>query len=95
MTRKLGSFATEPAYQAAVQRFPQAEFAIRKLMSGSEAFSDMCAELAEAEQALSNVPPGSSHDDRRTEWQLLVNSLVREIEQALRENDPLARGKRL
>jgi hypothetical protein len=32
------------------------QFAIRKLMNRSEAFCDMCEELAEAERALLNLP---------------------------------------
>jgi hypothetical protein len=36
----------------ATRRFPRAEFAIRRLMNLSEAFCDMCEELADAEALL-------------------------------------------
>jgi hypothetical protein len=75
------------AYSAAVRRLPHAEFAIRKLMSRSEAFRDICEELLEAEIALSNVPgtPSELHGARRAEWEELVARLVAEVEAALRE----------
>ncbi|UVK36540.1 hypothetical protein LHFGNBLO_003466 [Mesorhizobium sp. AR10] len=75
------------AYSAAVRRFPHAEFAIRKLISRSEAFRDICEELLEAEIALSNVPgaPPELHDARRAEWEELVDRLVAEVGTALRE----------
>ncbi|MFI0844211.1 hypothetical protein [Mesorhizobium sp. IMUNJ 23232] len=85
----------ERAFSAATRRFPNAEFAIRKLMSHSEVFCDICEELAEAELALARVPetPAAVHEARRTEWQELVDRLVAELGTALREGQmrhPLA-----
>jgi hypothetical protein len=87
--------AREGAFLAAARRFPQAEFAIRKLMSQSEVFRDICEELAEAELALARVPetPAALHEARRTEWQELVDRLVAELGTALQEGQtrhPLA-----
>lgn len=71
----------ENALLAANRRFPEAQFAIRRLMHGSEDFCDMCLELAEAEAALANVAelPADLRAIRRTEWQDLVDRLVAEI----------------
>jgi len=85
-----GSEATHGQWglAAAVRRFPHGEFAIRRLLARSEAFRDMCAELAEAELALSNVPasPRSLSLARRAEWQDLVDRLVAEIGTEIRES---------
>ena len=77
----------EKVYSAAVRRFPHAEFAIRKLMTRSEAFRDICEELLEAEIALLNVPgaPPELHEARRAEWEELVAQLVAEVGAALQE----------
>ena len=79
----------ERGFSAAVRRFPQAEFAIRRLMSRSEAFCDMCEELAEAECALSKVPgaPEGLREARRHEWQELVDRLVAEVGAALQASE--------
>jgi hypothetical protein len=77
------------ALTAALRRFPDFELAIRRLMDRSEAFRDMCEELAEAEVALSNVDEvlPASREARRVEWQGLVDRLVREVETALQDKD--------
>jgi hypothetical protein len=89
MATRNGSTGREQAFSAAVRRFPHAEFAIRRLMNRSEAFCDMCEDLAEAEWALSNVPatPPAIREARKVEWQELVDRLVAEVGTALREND--------
>jgi hypothetical protein len=89
MAAKSGPTGEHQAFVAAARRFPHAEFAIRKLMTRSEAFCDMCEELAEAEWALSNVPatPTARHEARRVEWQELVDRLVTEVGAALRESE--------
>ena len=56
-------------------------------MNRSEAFCDMCEELAEAELALSNVSASPLHETRRAEWQELVDRLVAEVGNALRESE--------
>lgn len=85
-----GSEATQGqrGFVVAVRRFPHDEFAIRRLLAHSETFRDICAELAEAELALSNVPasPRSLFLTRHAEWQDLVDRLVTEIDTAIRES---------
>ena len=73
------------AFDAAARRFPQAEFTIRRLMRSSEAFREICEELAEAEVALAKVPESVAAlcEARRREWQELVDELVRELEKTL------------
>jgi len=72
-------------YAAAVRKFPQCEFVIRRLMSRSETFCDMCEELADAEQALANVSSLEPElvSERQLEWQELVDRLVAEIKAAI------------
>lgn len=75
------------AFVAAARRFPQAEFTIRRLLRSSEAFREICEELAEAEAALARVPESLAalHEARQREWQELVDELVSELEKTLRE----------
>ena len=77
------------AFSAAIRRFPQSELAIRRLMDRSEAFRDMCEELAEAEVALSkaDLVPSALREVRKTEWQDLVDRLVGELGAALQDKD--------
>jgi hypothetical protein len=79
----------ERILRTASGRFPHSEFAIRKLMNRSEAFRDMCEELAEAERALSNVSnlAPAVREARRAEWQELVERLVDEVAAAIRESE--------
>lgn len=76
----------ERAYETAAKRFPQSEFAILRLLRSSEQFLELCEELADADLALSNVPQNvASISAKRTkEWQDLVDHLVQEIGEALR-----------
>ena len=73
-------------YQAAIRKFPDAEFMIRRLMTNSESFRDMCDELADAEIALASVPetPLEICEARKQEWQELVDRLVGEVAVSLR-----------
>jgi FlaA1/EpsC-like NDP-sugar epimerase len=75
------------AFTAAVRRFPDAEFAIRKLMIDSETFRDICEELAEAEWALTSVAetPAALSQARKIEWQELIDRLAAELATVLRE----------
>jgi hypothetical protein len=72
-------------YSAAVRRFPNSEFVIRRLASHSETFRDICEELAEAETALSMVSQETRDVDRarKQEWQELVDRLVAEVSASL------------
>lgn len=78
----------EQAFLTASRRFPQAEFAIRRLMSMSEDFCDLCEELVLAEQALARVPQSAAElqEQRQCEWQELIDCLVGEIGEALAEH---------
>ncbi|MCM5690723.1 hypothetical protein CN090_21515 [Sinorhizobium meliloti] len=77
----------EQAFSAAARRFPQAEFTIRRLMTMSEDFYDLCGELAEAEDALARVPQSARQpEERQREWQELIDCLANEIGQALAEH---------
>jgi hypothetical protein len=69
------------------------EFAIRKLIDRCEAFREMCEELAEAERALSMVDlvPLPLREERRAEWEQLVDRLVAEIGTALQDKDVVTR----
>jgi hypothetical protein len=84
-----GPTGKREAFSAALRRFPQFELAIRRLMARSEAFCDMCEELAEAEMALSKVDrvPSGLRDARRAEWQDLIERLVAEVGAALLDKD--------
>jgi hypothetical protein len=79
----------ERALAAALRRFPQAEFAIRRLMSRDETFCDICVELADAELALSKVPdtPPELAAARHLEWGELVDRLAAELATSLRESE--------
>ena len=79
----------EGGFSAAARRFPHAEFVIRRRMNESEAFRDICEELAEAEWALACVPkaPAALHEARKTEWQELVDRLTTELAAALRQGE--------
>lgn len=81
----------EAGFSVATRRFPRAEFTIRKLMNQSEAFRDICEELADAEWALAHVPeaPATLHEARTTEWQGLVDRLADELATALRQHDAI------
>jgi len=77
----------ERGYLAAIRRFPNSELAIRRLISQSETFRDICDELAEAEGVLSTFPAAASrepHEPRRQEWQEVVDRLVAEVAASLR-----------
>lgn len=80
----------EQAFSAVAHRFPQAELAIRRLMSRNEDFCDLCEELAEAEAALAGVAdttPADLREQRAHEWQELIDLLVAEVRKALRNSE--------
>lgn len=95
MALERGATGKREAFSAAFRRFPQFELAIRRLMDRSEAFADMCEELAEAELALSKVNevPPALREARRAEWQELVDRLVGEVEAALQDKDVVVKPR--
>ncbi|WP_419695545.1 hypothetical protein ACN2CC_03095 [Mesorhizobium muleiense] len=88
-TPQLGLSGSEQAFLAAARRFPQKELAIRRLMTHSEPFRDMCEELAEPEVALPKVPqtPPDLRRARTIEWQEVVEQLVAEVAATLHESE--------
>jgi hypothetical protein len=95
MAPESGSTSKREAYSAAFRRFPHFELAIRRLMGRSEAFRDMCDELAEAEMALLKVDKVSPalREARRAEWQELIDRLVKEVEAALQDKDVVVKPR--
>jgi hypothetical protein len=93
MAPESGATGKREAFSAALRRFPQSEFVIRKLMDRCEAFREMCEELAEAERALSMVDlvTPALREARRAEWQELVDRLVAEVGAALQDRDVVTR----
>lgn len=85
MGERSQSAGSEEAFAAAARRYPQADFAIRMLMKRSESFRDMCEELADAERAILQTvgTQDGSRDERRIEWQELIDRLVMEVGAAL------------
>jgi len=71
---------------------PSAARSIEKLLMRSESFRELCEDLAEAERALAAVDrmPGALQFPSRTECQGWVESLMNEIESALRESKVVA-----
>lgn len=78
------------ALLSALRRFPELELKIRRMIAADQTFRDMCEELAEAEAALSRVEqlPLPVREARKAEWQEITERLTREIDAALRGNQP-------
>jgi hypothetical protein len=95
MAQESGSTDKREGFSAALRRFPQFELAIRRLMGRSEAFCDMCEELAEAELALSTVGKVAPalREARKAEWQELIDRLVAEVEAALLDKDVVVKPR--
>lgn len=72
---------------AASRRLPAHSAEIRQLMEASENFREMCEDLAFAENAVAAIdhlsPP--VRERRRTEYEDLIEELVKEIQDALSE----------
>ncbi|PAP99109.1 hypothetical protein LRP31_09025 [Mesorhizobium mediterraneum] len=85
----------ESAFSAAARRFPQSEFLILRLMDRSEAFCDMCEELAEAEDALSKVYTVAVElrETMGAEWQELISRLTEEVGTALQDKEGLVKPR--
>ncbi|AUW42667.1 hypothetical protein [Rhizobium leguminosarum] len=84
----------ELAFSAAALRFPRAELAIRRLMNRNEDFCNLCADLADAERALASVPtaPPALCEERKLEWREMIETLVCEIGEVLRESEGWSPG---
>jgi hypothetical protein len=72
--------------RAAVARLPAWAREIGQLLATDESFRSICDDLAAAEVVLSGIDdlPETIREERRSEYQSLIDSLVREIEDALR-----------
>lgn len=95
MGTESGSTDKRGALSAALRRFPLFELAIRRLIARSEAFCDMCEELAEAELALSRIDKVAPElrEARRAEWQELIDRLVGEVSAALYDKDVVVKPR--
>jgi hypothetical protein len=71
--------------QAAIRRLPEQAHKIEQMTVANQDFCDMCTDLADAEAALSAVDaaPLTLRAARRLEWQDCIETLKKEIEQAL------------
>lgn len=71
----------DPGLIAAIRRHPGDRLAIQELALRSEGFRTMCADLAEAEEALRNwqVSDSPLGEDRCGEYKALVEALDAEI----------------
>lgn len=90
MAKQDGPSDRQRAILAAVRRFPQFELAIHRLIVRSESFLEICEELADAELALSSVDKTTTTalvEARRAEWQELVDRLVGEVGEAVRDSE--------
>jgi hypothetical protein len=71
--------------RAAASRFLGRSSEIQELFNQDDNFREMCDDLAVAEQALaaSDQLPAPTDEERRAEYQALIDDLVREIGRAL------------
>ncbi|RDL49910.1 hypothetical protein BLJAPNOD_01024 [Ensifer sp. M14] len=71
---------------AVTRRFPSRSLEIRRLLLRDESFRGICADLAAVEDALACVDrlPLHLRDERRAEFEGMIESLASEIEQSLR-----------
>lgn len=79
----------------AQRRFPDQIDRVARLAGRSEAFHDMCEELAAAERALAALTADAT--ERRIECESWIDRLTSEMSEALRQADVLplpARGQR-
>ncbi|MGH6806806.1 MAG: hypothetical protein ACREEJ_08170 [Ensifer adhaerens] len=71
---------------AATRRFPMQSLEIRRRVLRDENFRGICADLAAAESALASVDSFPAHlrDERRAEFEGMIESLALEIAQSLK-----------
>jgi hypothetical protein len=80
-----GDISAEGDLRATMWRFPTRSLEIQELLDQDENFREMCDDLVVAEQALAASDQLSEplREERRAEYQVLIDDLVREIGQAL------------
>ncbi len=78
----------------ALRRFPNRADSVTGLADASEAFRDMCEELAEAEEALAALSPGEQAAERRAECIGWIIRLTEEMTEALVRFDASSPGRR-
>lgn len=85
MSAQSGGSGDEHGLAAALRRFPARSLQIRELSLRDESFRGMCEDFAAAENALTRAGQLPIHvrEERRAEFESLVESLAAEIEQAL------------
>lgn len=81
--------------QAVVRRFPDSAKIIEEMSARPGPFRDICEDLVEAEKALAatDLAPPEIRDARRDEWRSTIETLMQEIEQALRESNVVRIGR--
>ena len=85
MNARSGVSGDEHGLAAALRRFPARSLQIKELSIRDESFRGMCEDFAAAENALAHAGQLPIHvrEERRAEFESLVESLAAEIEQAL------------
>lgn len=85
MEARLSSNGSSAGLQAALNRFPDKSLRIRQLLLGRESFRGLCEDLAIADDALARVGLYSAHlrEERRQEFEELIEALVKEIQEFL------------
>ncbi|MBD9525108.1 hypothetical protein IB262_35245 [Ensifer sp. ENS02] len=85
MEAVLNSNGGSPGLQAALNRFPDKSLQIRQLLLGRQSFRGLCDDLAVADDALSRVDMYSAdlREERRREYEELIEALVQEIREFL------------
>lgn len=86
MDRRLRETEERQGLEAATRRFPMRSLEIRRRVLEDETFRGICADLAAAESALASVDrlPAHLREERRTEFEGMIESLALEIKQSLK-----------
>jgi|ERR1700722_6934303 hypothetical protein len=90
--------AEKPSWlRAAARRFPDDARLIEEISARPGPLRDMCEELSDAEKALAatDMAPPEIRDARKNEWQSAIETLTREIKQALQEANVVRIGRGL
>ncbi|KSV94847.1 hypothetical protein D9M68_284430 [compost metagenome] len=85
MEARWNSNRGSPGLQAALSRFPDKSLQIRQLLLARESFRGLCDDLAVADDALGRVDIYSAdlREERRREYEELIDGLVQEIREFL------------
>lgn len=86
MERSAGEVEELQGLSAATRHFPERALEIRRLILRNETFRGICADLAVVENALVSLDrfPPHLRDERRAEFEGMIESLAIELERSLR-----------